>query len=144
MVTLYNELPTGEIPKKCNILVVDDEVEVTEFLKSELKEHDENFVVITYNTGYEALKKVQNNGVDLVLTDIAMPDMDGYELYSRIKEIRENLPIIMMTGFGYDPNHTVVNAKKAGLRDVIFKPFEMDKLVSLIYRRLEDAKTNKE
>lgn len=124
------------LQEKIRILVVDDEQDIVDFLKTELEDYDENFVVIGMNHGLDALKIIQQNACDLLITDIAMPDMDGYELYSRTKDIRPELPIIMMTGFGYDPNHTVVNAKKAGLRDVIFKPFDMLKLISLIYQRL--------
>jgi DNA-binding NtrC family response regulator len=72
--------------------------------------------------------------VDLLLTDIAMPDMDAYELYSRSKELNENLPIIMMTGFGYDPNHAVVKARKDGLQNIVFKPFDTEVLAALIQR----------
>jgi FixJ family two-component response regulator len=65
-----------------------------------------------------------------------MPDMDGYELYWRIKDYDEQLPVIMMTGFGYDPNHVLVRSKQDGLKDVLLKPFETSKLVDLIEKRL--------
>jgi len=122
------------------ILIVDDVVDVTEFLKIELEEYCEkfceNYEIICKNSGYEALDVIMKGDVSLLLTDIAMPDMDGYELYSRSKELFEDLPIIMMTGFGYDPNHVVVKSKKDGLEDVIFKPFDIDKLVKMIHSRL--------
>jgi DNA-binding NtrC family response regulator len=118
------------------VIVVDDEIDIVDFLKSEIEEYDENIEVICYNNGLDAFYHIQQNNCNLLITDIAMPDMDGFELYSRVSELRPNLPIIMMTGFGYDPNHTVVNAKKAGLKDVIFKPFDMNKLMALIYQRI--------
>jgi two-component system, sensor histidine kinase SagS len=65
-----------------------------------------------------------------------MPDMDGYELFSRTKEMNSELPIIMMTGFGYDPNHVVVKSRMKGLKDVIFKPFDTQKLVKMIRERI--------
>ncbi|MDY6915473.1 MAG: response regulator [Candidatus Cloacimonadota bacterium] len=120
------------------ILVVDDEKNVLEYLKMELEEANEDFEVITALTGYQALKYIFNNGIGLLLTDIAMPDMDGYELFKRIREHNENIPIIMMTGFGYDPDHVLVNTKKAGLQDVIFKPFDIKKLIKLIKKRLHE------
>ena len=126
--------------KKIVILVTDDDVNILDFLESELTELDKSFHVIKANTGYVALTNIQTKHIDMLVTDIAMPDMDGYELYKRTKEIRPNLPIIMMTGFGYDPNHTVVNAKKIGLKDVVFKPFDISKLMALIYRNLEENK----
>ena len=80
---------------------------------------------------------IMSGKVDLVLTDIAMPDMDGYELFWRVKDYDEKIPVIMMTGFGYDPNHVLVRAKVDGLKDVIFKPFDVEKLVALIDRKIQ-------
>ena len=122
---------------KCiKIIITDDEPDILQLLNSELTDFDENFEITLANSGYEALNCLQLEGYDMLITDIAMPDMDGFELYKRAKDIRPDISIIMMTGFGYDPNHTVVNAKKAGLKDVIFKPFDISKLVSMIYQRV--------
>jgi len=118
------------------VLVVDDEASVTEYLKLELEEKNPDINIIPLNTGYEALKEIMKGSIDLLVTDIAMPDMDGYELYSRIKDYDENLPIIMMTGFGYDPGHAVVKCRGDGLRDVVFKPFDIQKLSDLIHKRI--------
>ena len=121
---------------KFTILVVDDEITITNDVKYEINQRDTDIEVICCNNGYEALSGVMQGKVDLLITDIAMPDMDGYELYARSRELRPNLPIIMMTGFGYDPNHAVVKARKDGLEDVIFKPFDYDQLLKLIYQRI--------
>ncbi len=118
------------------ILVVDDEPDVTEFLGLEL--NDDGFNVITENSGYAALNHLMKGEADLLITDIAMPDMDGHELFTRARDLDENFPVIMMTGFGYDPNHVVVNCKKDGLKDVIFKPFDMEKLLKKIHEKLDD------
>jgi DNA-binding NtrC family response regulator len=125
--------------KKKTILIVDDEKNVTDFLIEELRDCCPQFNVITKNSGYEALKIIFQGDVDLLLTDIAMPDMDGYELYSRAKESNEELPIVMMTGFGYDPNHVVVKSRKAGLENVVFKPFDMNKLISVLKKNLGEV-----
>ena len=118
------------------ILVVDDEKAVTDYVKMELEDCCKEVEIICKNSGYEALNLIMQGGVSLLLTDIAMPDMDGYELYSRAKDYNDELPIIMMTGFGYDPNHAVVKSRKEGLRDVIFKPFDTQRLFALIKKRL--------
>lgn len=122
--------------KSHKILVVDDEKKVTDYLKLELEDNCENITVFTANSGYEGLRSIMSGDIDLLLTDIAMPDMDGYELFSRAKEINDKLPIIMMTGFGYDPNHVVVKSKMDGLKDVIFKPFDTVKLIKMIRERI--------
>ena len=118
------------------ILIVDDDVSITNYLKIELRECCSELEVICENEGYLALNRIMSGGIDLLLTDIAMPDMDGYELYSRTKEFDEDMPIIMMTGFGYDPDHVVVKSRKAGLQDVIFKPFNIKKLTDKIKKRI--------
>lgn len=120
------------------ILVVDDDLNVITFLQNELQNYLPEMEIITTDSGFTALKHLMSGGIDLLLTDIAMPDMDGYELFLRAREQNEEIPVIMMTGFGYDPNHTVVNARNAGLgaEDVLFKPFETDYLIKLIKERL--------
>ena len=124
--------------KIITILITDDEQDILDLLRGELSEADSNFHLLLADSGYKALNYIQTEQIDLLLTDIAMPDMDGYELYKRTTELKPNLPIIMMTGFGYDPNHTVVNAKRAGLKDVVFKPFDISKLLALIYQRIAE------
>ncbi|MBC8313244.1 MAG: response regulator [Candidatus Cloacimonetes bacterium] len=112
------------------LLIVDDEVDTLKYLSILLKKH--SLEVITADNGFDALQKVREETIDIILSDIAMPDMDGYELYKQIRDFDENIPVIMMTGFGYDPNHTLVKAKQDGLHDIIFKPFEVDDLLNLI------------
>ncbi len=111
------------------IVIVDDEPEITANLKEDLIDLTDEFEIKCCNFGYDALNEVFKGDVDLVISDIAMPDMDGYELYNRIKDCKKDLPIIMMTGFGYDPNHVLVNIKKFEKIDVMLKPFEPEDLL---------------
>lgn len=119
------------------ICIVDDEEELTQNLKIELGALHPEWDIHTYSNGMDALKEILRGKTDLVLTDIAMPDMDGYELYWRVQDYDPSIPVIMMTGFGYDPNHVLVRAKTDGLRDVLYKPFDTEKLAELIALRLE-------
>jgi DNA-binding NtrC family response regulator len=119
------------------ICIVDDEEDLTENLSYEIKAIKPEWNVICFQSGLAAIKEIMKGKIDLVVTDIAMPDMDGYELYWRIKDYDQNLPVIMMTGFGYDPNHVLVRSRQDGLRDILYKPFETGKLVELIERRLK-------
>lgn len=116
------------------ILIVDDEQDTLDFLSYVLPKR--NYNVITVDNGFDALQTIREQHVDLVLSDIAMPDMDGYELYSQIRNFDDAIPIVMMTGFGYDPNHVLVKAKKDGLHDIIFKPFEVDDLIHMIKKAI--------
>lgn len=119
------------------ICLVDDEEELIENLSFEIKEMRPEWEVLTFRSGLNAIKEIMKGQVSLVVTDIAMPDMDGYELYWRIKDYDANLPVIMMTGFGYDPNHVLVRSKQEGLHDILYKPFETVKLVDLIESNLQ-------
>lgn len=116
---------------------MDDEEDLVENLKIELEAIRPNWKIITFSEGMKAIQEIVKGNVDLVVTDIAMPDMDGYELFWRIKDYNEKIPVIMMTGFGYDPNHVLVRAKVDGLKDVLYKPFETEKLVELIESHLQ-------
>ncbi len=114
------------------ICIVDDEEGLIVNLKLQLEASRPQWKVLGFNNGLDELKEIIGGGIDLVITDIAMPDMDGYELFWRIKDHDPELPVIMMTGFGYDPNHVLVRAKSNGLQDILFKPFETEKLIALI------------
>lgn len=118
------------------ICIVDDEDELVANLKIEIQDLRPDWEIHTFSNGLKALQMIMKGKVDLVLTDIAMPDMDGYELFWRVKDYDQNIPVIMMTGFGYDPNHVLVRAKVDGLKDVLFKPFDVEKLVALIVQKL--------
>ena len=118
------------------ICIVDDEDELVQNLKFEISALRSDWEILTFSDGMKAMQEIIKGKVDFVLADIAMPDMDGYELFWRVKDYDENIPVIMMTGFGYDPNHVLVRAKVDGLKDVLFKPFDVEKLVDLIDRRL--------
>ena len=123
--------------KKKTILIVDDEAHILKFLDNFFT--DKGLNTILKESGAEAIKVLHSSKyhVDLLLTDIAMSDMNGYELYSNAKDIEPDLPIIMMTGFGYDPNHAVVKSKQEGLAEVIFKPFNMSKLFNAVSKYLD-------
>jgi DNA-binding NtrC family response regulator len=121
-----------------HICIVDDEEELVSNLKYEIKHLRPDWEIHGFNSGLEALKLILMGQIDALVTDIAMPDMDGYELFWRVKDYKEDLPVIMMTGFGYDPNHVLVRSKVEGLKDILYKPFDTQKLVDIIETRLPD------
>ena len=53
---------------------------------------------------------------DAIIADIRLPDMSGYDLLLKLKEMMDNVPMALMTGFGYDPGHSIVRARQAGRR----------------------------
>jgi CheY-like chemotaxis protein len=93
----------------------------------------EGCVVETASDGAEGLRKIEASRFDVVLTDVVMPEMDGYELYSAVRERYPNLPVLMMTAFHYDKDHIIKRSKRKGPKDVLFKkPVDPDRLRRVI------------
>ena len=82
-----------------------------------------------------------DDAYDAIISDIRLPDMSGYQLLLRLQEILDPVPLILMTGFGYDPGHSIVKARQAGINLVLFKPFRVDQLLDTLERALERPKT---
>jgi len=118
------------------LLVVDDDADILEWIRLEFQKLGSEFSVETAKSGNGALNLFMEKRFDFVLSDISMEGMDGHVLYQKIKELDDSMPIAMMTAFGYDPKHIVVNAVKLGLTDVLFKPFEIEDLIDLINKRV--------
>jgi FixJ family two-component response regulator len=62
--------------------------------------------------------------------------MDGYEIYRRLREIHPDTPVILMTGFGYDPTHSIVKARQEGLQTILYKPFRSNRLMEAVEQAL--------
>ncbi|MFQ5668546.1 MAG: response regulator, partial [Candidatus Binatia bacterium] len=82
--------------------------------------------------GLEALKVLDRFAVDLVVSDVVMPDLDGYDLYMEIRR-RGNTPVVLMTGYYYDRDHVIKRSRVEGLRGLLFKkPIDPERLKALI------------
>ncbi|MFO1021519.1 MAG: response regulator [Planctomycetales bacterium] len=95
----------------------------------------------TAHNGEEALLMVRQFDYDVVLVDIRLPDMTGYECFCQIKDIDSDLPVILMTGFGYDPGHSIVKARQQGLKAVLYKPFRIDQLFTEVEKAVAQPRT---
>jgi len=115
------------------ILVVEDEVNLLRVLELQLQAAE--YAVEKATTGEQALPVVERGGLDLVLTDLKLPGMDGLELLSRIRGIDSSLPVVIMTAFG--TVETAVEAMKAGASDYVLKPFPLDALMLTLDKALE-------
>ncbi|MBF0450053.1 MAG: sigma-54-dependent Fis family transcriptional regulator [Candidatus Magnetomorum sp.] len=107
------------------ILIVDDEKNYPFVLSAVLEE--EGYNTITASNGVEALEKIKAHDIDLVLTDIKMPGMDGMALMSHIKAHNPDIPIIIMTAHGTVERGE--EAVKKGAHSYIFKPFQNEQLI---------------
>ncbi len=110
------------------VLVVDSDVTVLKTAHELLERH--NCTVEAVRTGKEACQMARSHHYDAVLTDISLPDMTGYECFCKILEIDDLLPVILMTGFGYDAGHSIVKSRQRGLKSVLYKPFRREQLLT--------------
>ena len=117
------------------ILIADDELNIRTAIADLLGKH--GCICTVCKDGYEAINRIEQEGFDLVLTDIKMPHRNGYEIFACAKRHGRDLPMLLMTGFGYDPNHSIVRASREGLSGVLFKPFKVDQLVDEIKKGLQ-------
>ena len=101
------------------VLVVDDDAHICESLKDLLE--GERCCIETAPSGARAVEWLERQPFDLVLSDVVMPDMDGYELYQTVKESTPKLPVVLMTAFNYDKDHIIKRSCLEGLQGVIFK-----------------------
>jgi len=110
------------------ILIVDDEKNYLVVLSSFLS--GEGYEPITADNAQQALDIVENTDLDLVLTDMKMPSMDGIELLKRIKEKSPDLPVVMMTAYG--TVEKAVEAMQLGAFNFVLKPFQNETLKQII------------
>lgn len=101
------------------VLIVDDDAGVCQSLRDLLVA--ERCCIETAASGVLALERLQRQPFDLVLSDVVMPDMDGYELYQTVKRKTPTLPVVLMTAFNYDKDHIIKRSCLEGLQGVIFK-----------------------
>jgi DNA-binding response OmpR family regulator len=113
--------------KRRKILVVDDEERMVRFIRLNL-EHD-GFVVIEAFNGKQALERLRDATPDLILLDVMMPDLNGFEVLEMVREI-SNVPVIMLTAKGEEDDR--VHGLEKGADDYITKPFSPRELVSRI------------
>ena len=119
------------------LLVVEDNAEIRQYLKDKLSVH---YNVITCDNGSEALEILRRMGIDLVLSDVMMPVMDGVELCRRIRAANDmnHIPVILLTAHIADSH--VKDGLSAGADDYVFKPFNFE----LLLARIENLLKNKE
>ena len=135
------EGPTGEdtllVGRK--VLVVDDEAGIREAITTILGQHGASVIPFDSATAaIEALAQAKAEGkpFELVLSDVRMPDRNGYEIFRAAKDADADMPVILMTGFGYDPHHSIVRSSQEGLHCFLFKPFQAQQLLDEVKKAL--------
>ncbi len=113
-----------------NLIVIDDEktkrITMTDSLRNE------GYLVESFASSILALKYIEENQVDMVITDIRMPEIDGFEVLEKVKQMKNTVAVIMITAFG--TIESAVEAMKKGAFDYITKPFSSEELILIVQR----------
>ena len=115
------------------IIVVDDEDLLREFLVDLFER--EGYTVRSTTNPREALRMVDEEGFDLLVTDIKMPEMDGLELLRRVRASHPDLPVVMMTGYGSADN--AIQALNLGAFNFVRKPFAVEEILKVVRKGLD-------
>ena len=122
------------------ILVVDSNESVRNDAHALLERY--GCIVETAQSGDQAVAMVRSSdeNYDVIITDIKLPDYSGYQLMLRLQKLLDHVPIALMTGFGYDPGHSIVKARQAGLhrKAILYKPFHLDQLLGVTELLIEE------
>ncbi len=118
---------------KNKVLIVDDDESVNNFLVKFLQRKG-YAAVQSVGTGKEALEVIKKEDIKLVLLDIKLPDMNGIEILGKIKEIKKDVDVIMITGFPEES--TAKEALKLGAYDYIMKPFDLAYLELCLFTKI--------
>ncbi len=121
------------------ILIADDEPGIRDAIKAMLS--DAGALVEARGDGASALDAVaksitERTPFDLVISDVRMPDRNGYEVFRGTRDMSPGTPVLLMTGFGYDPNHSIVRSSQEGLQCCLFKPFQASQLLGEVRKAL--------
>ncbi|MEM2320108.1 MAG: response regulator [Candidatus Bathyarchaeia archaeon] len=119
--------------KGARILVIDDDENIREVLKTILE--DEGYIVDTAETGEKAIAKTKKGFYNLALIDIKLPDMEGIELLTKMKDTTPKMRKIIVTG--YPTMHNAIEAVNRGADAYILKPFEVEKILAVIKEQLK-------
>ena len=116
-----------------NILIIDDEELVTKSLLKLLS--SEGYNVIVVRNGRDALERVKDNGFDLIISDVRMPDLDGIETIKRIRDEltkinRKHIPEVVITGYADKDKYE--RAMELKVADYIYKPFEREDFLKTV------------
>ena len=118
---------------KACILIVEDEAKMRRLLELSLGE--DGYATVSAGDAEAGLKLLRSSAVDLVLTDVKLPGMDGMEFLQEVKRVNAALPVVVMTAFG--TVETAVEAMKLGASNYVLKPFSLDEMRMVVRKELD-------
>jgi len=131
------------------VLVADDEAQIRQTIRAVLERCGcEVTVCSDGGAAIEAIEATTSRHpggaaepFELVISDVRMPDRNGYEVFRAAKDAGTDTPVILMTGFGYDPHHSIVRSSQEGLHCFLFKPFQVGQLLDEVRKALRERAT---
>lgn len=126
--------------KKTKIMFVDDDLVTGRVMKRNCD--NANYSCTVFQNGQDCLNAFKKENADIVITDLRMPKMNGFELLSELREIDENVPVLVMTGYSSVEN--AIEAMKRGATDFIKKPFDFTELKLMLDRTMNSVVLKKE
>ena len=121
-------MPDNSQPDNIQVLLVDDEITILEAFVDILE--DEGYTMFSAESGQKALEILNANSIDIVVSDIKMPGMDGLELLSKIRELDDEIPVIMATAYASIEN--TVEAMRLGASNYLIKPIQVELLRAVL------------
>ena len=127
----------AETMRKKRVLIVEDNPDLVEVLMLFLATVSRNLSIATARSGFEALEKIKDETPNLVILDVMMPGMDGFEVLARLRRLpdAERVPVMVLTGY----SDAVERARDAGAQEVLLKPFEKNVFVKKVLQLLQDS-----
>jgi len=119
------------------ILLIEDELKVSAFIKKGLEENE--YIITVANTGSEGFSYFNNNYFELIILDINLPDISGYEVCREIRKINTKVPILMLTAYGSLDDK--LKGFENGTDDYLLKPFEFNELIARIKALIKRSQT---
>jgi len=127
-------------PARPQVLVIDDEESMRHALRRGLERA--GWACTVASTGKEGVDAFVAGRFDAVLTDMKLPDLSGLDIVAILTEMDAAVPVVVMTGYG--TMQTALDAMRRGARDFVQKPFEVDKVVQVIARTIEERRLSRE
>ena len=123
--------------RKKRVLIVEDNPDLVEVLMLFLATVSRNLSIATAHSGFEALEKIKDETPSLIILDVMMPGMDGFEVLARLRRLpdAERVPVMVLTGY----SDAVERARDAGAQEILLKPFEKNVFVKKVLQLLKDS-----
>jgi DNA-binding NtrC family response regulator len=128
----------GNDGKSVRVLVVDDRPEMAEMIADDLD--DRGYETVAVSSGREALRVLTSERIDVLVTDLRMPEVDGLRLLRASRELDPSRPVILMTAFEALDN--AIEASELGVCHYLTKPFRLDLLARLLQRAIDLSMTH--